>query len=112
MMKMTFVCRAACLGAVLLTVTVVGRADDGDAHGLVQRVRDSLPTAPFVAKAKMTSDRGWTRELELSHKHLNNDVDASYMEVTAPMDLKDTRFLVYDHKVGRDEQWIYVPQAK
>jgi len=110
--KMRLVHGAAALTVVLLMSAAGARADDSAARDLVQKVRDALPTVPFMAKGKMTSDRGWTRELELSHKHLNNDIDASYMEVTAPMDLKDTRFLVFDHKVGRDEQWIFVPQAK
>ena len=87
-------------------------AQDTDAHALMQRVRDAAPTVPFFAKAKLVSDRGWTRELELSHKHLGDGTEASYMEVTTPMDLKDTRFLVFDHKQGRDEQFIYVPAAK
>src|SRR5262249_32938470 len=105
MMKARFVVSLASLAAVLLALAVGGRAEDGEARDLMQRVRDAVPGAPLLAKATMTSDRGWTRELELSHKRLNNDIDASYMEVTAPMDLKDTRFLVFDHKVGRDEQW-------
>ena len=104
--------RAAAPIAVLLMGAVGTHADDTSARDLVQKVRDAVPAAPFIAHGTMTSDRGWTREMQLSHKHLNNDIDASYMEVTAPMDLKDTRFLVFDHKVGRDEQWIFVPQAK
>ena len=87
------------------------RADDS-ALDLMKRVRDAAPKTPFFAKGKISSDRGLVRELELSHKQVNNDVDASYMEVTAPMDLKDTRFLFFDHKTGRDEQFIYVPAAK
>jgi outer membrane lipoprotein-sorting protein len=110
--KTRFVFRLATVAAVLLTSVVGGRADDGDARTLVERVRDAVPSTPLLAKATMTSDRGWTRDLELCHKRLNGDIDASYMEVTAPMDLKDTRFLVFDHKNGRDEEWIYVPQAR
>lgn len=87
-----------------------GAAEDG-ARALVKSMFDALPTTPFTAKVKLSSDRGWVRDLELSHKHLN-DLDASYLEVTAPMDLKDTRFLLFDRVVGRDEQFIYVPQMK
>lgn len=97
--------------AVLNAVALAAQADD-DAGALFKRVRDAAPAAAFTAKATLSSDRGWTRDLELSHMHLNDGTDASYMEVTAPMDLKDTRFLVFDHAHGRDEQFIYVPAAK
>ena len=100
------------VGAALLMVAGVSRAaDDGDARDLMKRVLDAVPKAAFSAKAKLTSDRGWVRELSMSHKHLN-DLDATYMEVTAPMDLKDTRFLLLDRAVGRDEQFIYIPNIK
>src|SRR5512135_2186247 len=92
--------------AVILGLPALpGRADDG-ALDLTKRVQDAAPKTPLAAKGKITSDRGLVRELELSHKVINGDIDASYMEVTAPMDLKDTRFLFFDHKTGRDEQFI------
>jgi len=86
-------------------------ADEDSARDLVKRVFDQIPQASFSAKATLTSDRGWVRELDFSHKHLR-DFDAAYLEVTAPMDLKDTRFLLYDRMVGRDEQFIYVPAMR
>src|SRR5579862_6947852 len=98
--------------AVLLLVSATSRAaDDGDARDLMKRVLDAVPKTAFSAKMKLSSDRGWVRELTISHKHLN-DLDATYLEVTAPMDLKDTRFLLLDRPVGRDEQFIYVPNIK
>jgi outer membrane lipoprotein-sorting protein len=94
-----------------VTATAGGVAVAGDARDLVKQVFDAIPQAPFAAKATLTSDRGWVRELDFSHKHLG-DIDAAYLEVTAPMDLKDTRFLLLDHVVGRDEQFMYVPAMK
>jgi hypothetical protein len=102
---------AAMAAGILTVLPPASRADDA-ALDLMKRVRDAAPTTPLFAKGKLTSDRGLIRELELSHKQLNSNVDASYMEVTSPMDLKDTRFLFFDHKTGRDEQFIYVPAAK
>ena len=96
---------------IMAALSPASRADES-ALDLTKRVRDTAPKAPLFAKGKISSDRGLVRELELSRKQLNNDVYASYMEVTAPMDLKDTRFLFFDHKTGRDEQFIYVPAAK
>lgn len=103
---------AGTLVAILLVTAPTGHAQEADARELIKRVRDAAPKVAFAAKATMTSDRGWSRELELSHKHLDSNVEATYMEVTAPMDLKDTRFLVFDHEEGRDEQFMYVPAAK
>jgi hypothetical protein len=97
--------------ALVVTTAAPGRADES-ALDLMKRVRAAAPKTAFVAKGKLVSDRGLTRELELSHKHMNDGVEASYMEVTAPMDLKDTRFLFFDHETGRDVQFIYVPAAK
>jgi outer membrane lipoprotein-sorting protein len=84
---------------------------DASALDLIKRVRDAAPRGPFTAKGTLTSDRGWTREFELSHKWTDG-VSATYMEVTAPSDLKGTRFLVLDRDTGRDEQHIYVPATK
>ncbi len=100
--------------AVMIVASLMApgaHADDGDARDLVKRVFDKIPQAPFTAKAELTSDRGWVRELDFSHKRVG-DVDAAYLEVTAPMDLKDTRFLLLDRVVGRDEQFMYVPAMK
>ena len=102
---------AALAMVICVALPAPGRGDDS-ALDLMKRARDAAPTVPLFAKGKIISDRGLTRELELSHKQMPNDVYASYMEVTAPMDLKDTRFLFFDHKTGRDEQFIYVPAAK
>ena len=105
--------RRAAAMLVMTAVVLGGSAAAGDsaAFDLVKRVRDAVPKVAFAAKATLSSDRGWVRELELSHKQLN-DVGASYLEVTAPMDLKDTRFLLLDRETGRDDQFIYVPSAK
>ncbi len=96
----------------MLLLAVGASAQDSAARDLVQKVHDAAPKTPLIAKMVLTSDRGWERDLELSHKHLNDGTDASYMEVTAPMDLKDTRFLVLGRPNGRNEQFIYVPAAK
>ena len=101
----------ALLTVAAVVVATSAAAQDGTAADLLKRVRDTVPKVAFAAKAKLSSDRGWVRELELSHKQVNG-VAASYLEVTAPMDLKDTRFLLLDRETGRDDQFIYVPSAK
>ena len=105
--------RLALSGTALLgaLAPVPGRAEDAAARELVQKVRDTAPKTPFAAKGTLSSDRGFVRELDLKHKHLN-DTEASLMEVTAPLDLKDTRFLLLDREKGQDEQYIYSPAAR
>lgn len=100
------------MGFLLVGWSAPARADDPPPRELLQKVIDTIPRTPFQAKAKLSSpSRGWVRELELSYKNLDN-ADATYLEVTAPMDVKDTRFLLYDRVTGADEQWIYVPAMK
>jgi hypothetical protein len=100
----------ALLYAALLVVGTTARADDG-ARDLVKRVLEAVPTVPLSATATLTSDRGWTRQLELSRAFVNG-ADTSYLEVTAPLDLKDTRFLLIDRAEGRDEQFMFIPAVK
>src|SRR5262249_7229988 len=100
--------------ALVLACTALARpawGQDASALDLIKRVREAAPKGPFTAKGTLSSDRGWTREFELSHKWTDG-VSATYLEVTAPGDLKGTRFLVFDRDTGRDEQHIYVPAAK
>lgn len=105
--------RGACHAAFAAVVfaAVCAQAQEDGARDLIQAVRRAAPTATFAAKMTLVCDRG-TRELELSHKSLSDGTQVSYMEVTAPIELKDTRFLVFDHVAGPDEQFIYVPAAK
>jgi outer membrane lipoprotein-sorting protein len=111
-MKRRWGCLTALATIGMMLPAVGAQAQDNAARDLVQKVRDAAPKVPFRARMVLTSDRGWERDLELSHKRLSDGTEASYMEVTAPMDLKDTRFLVFDHPSGRDEQFIYVPAAR
>src|SRR5262249_10773060 len=94
---------------VLMAATAV--AQEESAHDMVKRMIETAPKVPVTSRVKLSSDRGWVRELTMAGKHLNN-ADASYMEVTSPMDMKDTRFLLIDREQGRDEQYIFVPSAK
>lgn len=115
-MKVSIGRRATRPGVVWVAALMVlgssgaGRAAD-DAHALVKAVLDAVPKVSLTARASLTSDRGWVRELALSRAFVN-DADASYLEVTSPTDLKDTRFLLLDRAEGRDEQFMYVPQVK
>jgi len=102
---------AVVLGAAFWLAAAGVFAEEESARDLVKRVLDAVPKVPLTAKAALTSDRGWVRDLALSRAFVNG-ADASYLEVTSPLDLKDTRFLLFDRAEGRDEQFMYVPTVK
>ncbi len=86
-MTWTYARSAALLGALLWTLPTAARADDNAARELLQRMIDAVPRVPFSAKVKLSSTtRGWVRDLQLSFKRVG-DADATYMEVTAPLDV-------------------------
>jgi hypothetical protein len=76
---------------------------------LLKEAIESYPETPFTAKAKLS----WgqiDREMTLSHRRLDDQTSGSYLEVTAPLNLKGTRFLFLERKQGRDSQFIKVPE--
>jgi hypothetical protein len=83
-----------------------------DARGLVQRVIDAAPDVPYVSHMTLTTPGGLERQFTLSGKKLGNGIDARYLEVTGPYNLKDTRSLLYDRSERRDDQFMYVPFMK
>ena len=109
--KLNRVSPAIALLAACTALPMAAWGQDTSALDLIKRVHEAAPKGPFTAKGTLNSDRGWTREFELSHKWTDG-VSATYLEVTAPSDLKGTRFLVLDRDTGRDEQHIYVPATK
>jgi hypothetical protein len=102
------------LAALVLSLCATKSVAQGtapDAAGLVKRVIESVPKVAFEADALLTAPGGFTRELRLLHKPVG-DADGTFMEVTAPLNLKDTRFLFLERASGADEQFIYVPALK
>ena len=98
---------------VLTLVLAVGGpalAQDGDARDLVKRVFDALPKIPFVAKLALTTPQGG-REVELDHKFIDG-ARASYLELTAPEDLKGIRFLFLQRIDGPSEQYMKIAASR
>ncbi len=85
--------------------------NDPAAQALVQSVRDGVPKTTVFSKVVLSSSRGWSRELEISAQDEDGTI-ASFIEVIAPIDVKDTRFLFFERTNARDEQHIYVPLLK
>jgi hypothetical protein len=104
----------AALAAVLVLGATLATADDqaDDARALVKRVIDAAPDVPYVSRMTLATPGGLVREFTLSGKQLANGIDARYLEVTGPMNLKDTRYLFYDRTERRDDQFMYLPFMK
>lgn len=103
--------RTLTLAAALVVALPLAAAEtpDTDARALVQRVVDNAPQVPYVTRMSLTTPGGLEREFTLSGKKLGNGIDARYLEVTAPSNLKDSRFLFYDRTDRRDDQYMYLP---
>jgi outer membrane lipoprotein-sorting protein len=95
---------------LILGGAAAASAQDAAAKELVKQVMDALPKVPFEAKLRLTSP-GSVRELTLSHK-LVGGARASYLEVTAPEDLKGIRFLFLEHLDKPSEQYIKVTASR
>lgn len=52
------------------------------------------------------------RSIRLSTLEVTGDGDKSLSIFDTPKDVKGTAFLTYSHKVGDDDQWLYLPALK
>lgn len=107
------------LSVAVAVLALAGRvgAHDEEARALVKRVIDSAPEVPFVAENKLTTPGDLEREFTSSVKPLDDEadgdeVDGHYLEVTAPLNVKDIRYLFYERTKGQDEQFMYMPTMK
>jgi hypothetical protein len=110
-----FAIAALCVAAVAVAEAPPPAAappTDADAHTLVKRVLDAAPDVPYVSRMELTTPGGLVREFTMSGKDMSNGIEARYLEVTGPMNLKDSRFLFYDHGARRDDQFMYLPFMK
>ncbi|MFC1826839.1 outer membrane lipoprotein-sorting protein [Thermodesulfobacteriota bacterium] len=52
------------------------------------------------------------REIRMKNLEVINDGDKSLTIFDSPKDVKGTAFLNYTHKMGDDDQWLYLPALK
>lgn len=101
--------RLSALLIVLIATLAYGQEESP--RQLIQRALDSLPNTTMQADVELSSSRGWTRSLEISGKRID-DAMVSFVEVTGPQDVKDTRFLFFERVNSPDEQHMYIPLVK
>ncbi len=53
-----------------------------------------------------------SRKIRIKTLEVENDGDKSLSIFDTPKDVKGTAFLTYSHKVGDDDQWLYLPALK
>lgn len=97
---------AVVLGALLAAAPA--RADD--ARELMRKTFDQSKVT-FQGKMLLESPGGLERRLDVSHRQAG-ELGETYMEITAPYHLKNTRFLSFDYDNGEDEHFTYVPMVK
>ncbi len=102
---------SALLLVPLLLTARPGFAGDDEARALVEAVRNSVPSTTMKSRVKLTSSRGWERELEILSEKTDDGV-ASFIEVLGPQDVQGTRFLFFERTNEPDEQHVYIPLIK
>ncbi len=101
---------AVALVGALLCATVA-HAEDDAGRALLKQVIDAVPKVPFIAKMVLKSQNGLERDMTLERKP-TKEGDATYLEVTAPDNLKDTRFLFFERGPAGTTQYMYIPFMK
>jgi hypothetical protein len=86
-------------------------ANDPAAEDLVRKTVGALPKEPFRAKLVLTPSNAAAREIDLRHKRIGTK-RASYLEVTAPEELKGIRFLFIEDETEAPEQYIKIATAR
>jgi len=88
----------------------VAAAPEGDARDLVKRVMEALPRVPFTSTLTLTTAQG-VRQFALHHKFIDGARD-SYLELTAPEELKGIRFLFLERVNAPADQYMKLATSK
>jgi hypothetical protein len=111
MFKRMFMQAAFTIFAAALCAGTSSAQQEDSPKALLDRAIATTPEVAFTARVKLSS-HGLERELLLSHRRIDDKTLGSFLEVTAPTDVKDTRFLFLERKEGPDEQFVYVPAMR
>ncbi len=69
-------------------------------------------TADMLMVLRNKHGRESKREIRIRTFEVENDGDKSLLIFDTPRDVKGTAFLSFSHKVGDDDQWLYLPALK
>lgn len=105
--------------ALVLLNIIEMNAQSAEARGLEIAEAADLADKGFESsivslKMILKNRNGQTSEREMSTKTLELDVDGDKSLITfnTPKDVKGTATLTFTHKIGSDDQWLYLPSIK
>lgn len=85
-------------------------AEVPDARQIMERTFDAARVS-FRGKMRLVSPGGLERLIDVQHRQ-DGRASRTYMEITAPFNLRDTRFLSFEHVGRENEHFTYVPMVK
>jgi hypothetical protein len=94
--------------AVVLALGATTYAGDDAGRQLIQKVIEAVPEVSLEAHMTLAFEGGSVRVLDLQRKP-TRDGDASYLEVSAPQNLENTRFLFLERGREGSLQYVYTP---
>ncbi|TRX60776.1 outer membrane lipoprotein-sorting protein [Fulvivirga sp. M361] len=104
---------------LLSAVVTFGAAQTPEEKGLNVAVKATKADEGFVSsvvdlKMILRNRQGQESERFLQNKtyELTEDGDKSMVVFNSPKDVKGTATLTYTHKIGSDDQWLYLPSIK
>ena len=110
---------AAATTLLLALPAPTGRAETQQERGLaiaVEADRRDLgfgdTTAGLTMLLRMSENEEIIRNMRQMVLEVSDDGDKSIMVFDRPRDLKGTAILTFTHKVGNDDQWLYLPALK
>jgi outer membrane lipoprotein-sorting protein len=103
----------------LLLLPIVATAETPEEKGLAiaqemdrRGIGFQDSTADMVMTLRNKQGQESTREIRARTLEVADDGDKSLMIFDTPKDVKGTAFLTFSHKVGDDDQWLYLPALK
>jgi len=105
--------------SLILVFPGIGCSETAEEKGLAIAIaadrRDtgfSDHTAEMLMTLRNKHGKESKRKIRIKTLEVENDGDKSLSVFDTPRDVKGTAFLTFSHKVGDDDQWLYLPALK
>ena len=102
-----------------LSIMTVANAQSAEEKGLqiakaAEKADEGFKSSKVDLKMILKNRHGQTSERFLTTRtlELTEDGDKSLIVFNSPRDVKGTATLTFTHKVGSDDQWLYLPSIK
>ena len=105
----------------LMAISIIGiaNAQTAEERGLeiakaAEKADIGFNSSTVTLKMTLKNKNGQTSERNLTTRtlELTEDGDKSLIVFNSPKDVKGTSTLTFTHKVGSDDQWLYLPSIK